>query len=171
MTFKAEIRTSIGWNWNDGLADNGRLDYTKHFSEGCGDGQAQAVWHTGGDLLPAGASQTLDLTALGRSALATLVVTTLLRVKGLLVITDKSSTGKLVLGGSAGYEWSAPFGAEGDTVVMPPDGVLMLSSRRDGWPVDDSHKLLKLAAVGGSVTYSLVLLGTLSAAGSGSSGA
>ena len=170
MTFKAEIRTSIGWNWNDGLVDNGRLDYTKHFSDGCGDGQAQAAWHLSGEPLPAGASRTLDLTSLQRDAMGTLLTTTLVRVKGLLVISDKSSSGTLALGGSAGCEWSSPFGAEGDTVAIPPDGVLMLSSRREGWPVDDSHKLLKLAAIGGDVTYSLVLLGTLTAGGSGSSG-
>jgi hypothetical protein len=138
--------------------------------EGHADGQAEAVWHAEGQALPAGVAETIDLTALRRNLLGTLHTTTLVQVKGLLVINDGSSAGRLVVGGAGSAEWSAPFGADGDTIVIPPDGAVFLSCRKAGWPVDDANKLLKLAAAGGQVAYSIALVGTLAASGSGSSG-
>ena len=170
MTFKAEIRALIGWNWSQGALDSGRLDYARALTEGFGDGEAEAVWHAEDEPLSSGHSITLDLTALQRDVLGSLMTTTLLSVKGLLVINAGSSVGNLVVGGAGGAEWSAPLGADGDTIVLPPDGALMLSNLRGEWRVDDANKLLKLAASGGDVAYSLVLLGTLTATGSGSSG-
>lgn len=170
MTFKAEIRASIGWNWSQGALDTGRLDYARSLAEGVGDGQAEAVWHAEDEVLANGDSITLDLTALQRNVLGSLMTTTLVSVKGLLVLNGSGSVGRLVVGGAGGAEWSAPFGADGDTIVLPPDGALALSNQYGEWQVDDSNKLLKLAAAGGNVAYSLVLLGTLTAVGSSSSG-
>ena len=170
MTFKAEIRASIGWNWNQGAADNRRLDCTKQLLEGNGDGQAEAVWHADDAVLQSGVSVTLDLTQLRREVLGATLTTTLLGVKAMLVLSDRTSIGQLVLGGAGPGEWSAPFGADGDTLEVPPDGLVLLSNRRDGWPVDDVSKLLKLSAVGGPVKYSIALVGTLTAGGSGSGG-
>jgi hypothetical protein len=170
MTFKAEIRTSIGWNWNQGAVDNSRLAYTKQLAEGFGDSQAEAAWHEEEQTLLEGAATVLDLTALPREVLGSVLTTTLLSVKALLIINDAGSAGTLVVGTAGGAEWSAPFGADGDTLEVPPDGVLLLSGCQSGWPVDDAHKLLKLQAAGGDVAYSLAVLGTLTAAGSGSSG-
>lgn len=171
MTFRAEVRASIRWNWSQGALDSGRIEYLKSLAEGFGEGQAEAAWRVEDMALSDGISRTLDLTALERSVLGSLVTTTLLSVRGLLITNAGSSSGKLVVGGAGGAEWSAPFGADGDTVVLPPNGALMLSNLGDDWQVDDANKLLKLAATGGDVTCSIVLLGTLNAAGSGSSGA
>ncbi|MGD0897985.1 MAG: hypothetical protein ABR915_09110 [Thermoguttaceae bacterium] len=171
MAFKAEIRASIGWNWSQGAVDNSRLDYTRLLAEGYGDGQAEAAWHDDGQTLLEGAVDVLDLTALPREVLGSVLTTTLLRVKAILVVNDAGSAGTLVVGGAGGAEWSAPFGADGDTVEVPPDGAMLLASRMSGWPVDDAHKLLKLTARGGDVSCRIALVGTLTAAGSGSSGA
>ena len=50
MSFKAEIKASLGWSWDDGAVDNDRLDYAEQLLDGNGDNQAEAVWHldTGG---------------------------------------------------------------------------------------------------------------------------
>jgi hypothetical protein len=170
MSFKAEIKAAIGWSWNQGALDSSRLDYAAQLSEGHGDGQAEAVWHVEQETLLNGAAELLDITALRRSVLGAIHTATLLSVKGLLVINDAASSGNLVIGGAGGSEWSAPFGGDGDTVALPPDGVLFLSSRGQGWPVDDANKLLKLTAAGGDVGYSVAIIGTLTASGSGSSG-
>jgi hypothetical protein len=171
MSFKAEIRASLGWNWNHGAVDNSRLNHTRSLAEGCGQGQAEAAWHAENQALSNGSAEALDLTALPRDVLGSVLVTTLLRVKGLLVLNDTGSAGTLLVGGAGGAEWSAPFGADGDTVEIPPDGALLLSNRGAGWPVDDAHKLLRLRAAGGPLTYSLAILGAVTATGSGSSGA
>jgi hypothetical protein len=170
MTFKAEIRASIGWNWNQGAADNQRLDSTRQLLEGNGAGQAEAVWHDEDVPLQDGVSETIDLTRLQRDALGATLTTTLLGVKAMLVLSDRTSVGRLVLGGAGPDEWSAPFGADGDSLEVPPDGVVLLANRGDGWPVDDAAKLLKLSAVGGPVMYSIALVGTLTSSGSASGG-
>jgi hypothetical protein len=170
MTFKAEIRASIGWKWDEGAVDDGRLEYAKQFLEGHGDGEAEAAWHAEDQTLPEGGVATLDLTALARRVLGDRLTTCLLRVKGLLVINHDSSTGRLVLGGAGGPEWSAPFGADGDTVEVRPQSAVLLANKPDGWPVDDANKLLRLAAAGGCLTYSIAVVGTTAADGSGSGG-
>jgi hypothetical protein len=167
MTFKAEIRASLGWDWNDGVVDNGRLEYAKSCAQGHDDGQAEAVWHAADQILLEGGATHLDLTALVRSALGGTFDTCLLRVKALLVV-HQAGDGKLVLGGAGGAEWSAPFGADGDTLEIPAQSALLLVNRQDGWPVDDANKLLRLSAVGGHVTYSVAIVGTTTADGSGS---
>jgi hypothetical protein len=163
MTFRADINTSIGWNWSQGASDNGRLNDTRTLLEGNGDGQAEAVWHIDGETLQSGTAKTLDLTSLQRTILSSSLTTTLLRVKAIFVVNDATSAGDLVLGGADAAQWFAPFGASGETVRLPPDGSLLLSNRRNGWAVDAQNKMLKLLAADGNVTFRLVLLGTLTA--------
>ena len=167
MTFKSELRASLGWDWNDGAVDNDRLDHTRQLLEGNGDGQAEAVWHAANQTLLDGAAVTLDLTALHRTILGDDHVLTLLKVKALLIVNHNAAGGSLVVGGAAANEWSAPFGAAGDQLVVPPDSPLLIGNRTAGWPVDSAHRNLKLAAAGGAVTYSIAILGTTTAAASG----
>ena len=46
--------------------------------------------------------------------------------------------------------------------------MLLLCNPGAGWPVDADHRFLLLSASGGDVTYSAVVVGTLTATGSGS---
>jgi hypothetical protein len=168
MGFKAEIKASVGWNWSDGAVDNGRLDYAGRLSEGNGDNQAEAVWHAENQTLADAASTTLDLTALTRTILGDLHTVTFLTVKALLIVNQGTSGGQLLVGGAAADEWSAPFGADGDQVVVPLDSPLLLANRQAGWSIDAANRNLKLTASGGEVTYSIAIVGTITAAGSGS---
>lgn len=168
MSFKAEIMASLGWNWNEGALDNDRLDYAKQLLEGNGDGQAEAVWHAEGQTLLDAASITLDLTSLERTILGDLNTVTFLKVKALLIVNQSTAGGTLLVGDAAADEWSEPFGADGDQVSVPPDSPLLMANRNAGWSVDNANKNLKLAASGGAVTYGIAVVGTTTAAGSGS---
>jgi hypothetical protein len=168
MTFKAEIKGSIGWNWDHGVMDNGRFEYTRRLMVGHGPGQAEAVWHAEAQFLSGGQSSTLDLTALARSALGGTLATTLQSVRGMLVTNESTSLGKLIVGGAGGAAWSAPFGADGDSLELPPGGMLLLSAPLDGWPVNDGNRLLRLAAPDGPVHYAIALVGTTTASSPGS---
>jgi len=170
MSFKGELRASLGWNWSDGATDNGRLDYAAQLLSGNGDGQAEAAWHLAGQTLANGESTTLDLTNLTRTILGDLHTVTFLTVKALLVVSHAASVGELALGDAAADTWSAPFGGDSERVFVPPDSPMLLANRRSGWAVDDSNRNLKLAAVGGEVLFSIAVLGTITASGSGSSG-
>ena len=88
-------------------------------------------------------------------------------VQALLVSSDAASAGSLAVGGAAADAWSA-FAAAGDQALVAPDGILLLSNPAAGWPVDANDRILQLAAVGGDVTYAVVIVGTLTAEGSGS---
>ena len=50
----------------------------------------------------------------------------------------------------------------------PPNGLLLLGNPQAGWPVDARRRNLQLAADGGDVTYSIAIVGTLTADASGS---
>ena len=168
MSFKAEIKATLGWNWSDGAVDSDRLDYTGQLLDGNGDNQAEAVWHVENQTLLDGTSTTLDLTALTRSMLGDSVAVTLLSVKALLIVNESTTGGELVVGGAATDEWSEPFVADGDQIAVPLDSPMLLADRRAGWEVDSLNKNLKLAASGGNVTYSIAIVGTTTVSGSGS---
>ena len=82
--------------------------------------------------------------------------------------SDAASAGSLVVGGAAVAPWSEPFAADADQAIVAPSGMLLLCNPGAGWPVDANHRLLLLSASGGDVTYSAVVVGTLTASGSGS---
>ena len=168
MGFKAEIKASLGWNWSEGATDNHRLDYARQLLEGNGDGQAEAAWHAENRTLLDGASTTLDLTALTRTILGDLNTVTFLTVKAILIVNESTGGGQLLVGDAAENEWSEPFGADGDQLAVPPDSPLLLANRQAGWNVDEGNKNLKLAGSGGDVTYSIAVVGTITAPGSGS---
>ncbi len=168
MSFKAEVRASLGWNWSQGAVDNDRLDYVETLLEGNGDNQAEAVWRAENQALLDAASATLDLTTLTRTVLGDIHTVTFLTVKALLIVNLSTTGGQLLVGGAAADEWSEPFGADGDQVAVPLDSPLLLTNRQTGWNLDDSNKNLKLAAGGGGVTYSIAIVGTTTAPGSGS---
>ncbi len=168
MTFVAEIRASLGWTWDEGAVDDDRLDLVQQLSEGNGDNQAEAVWHLEDQELPNGESVALDLAALQRWILGDTNTVTFLKVKAVLLSSDAQSAGNLVVGGAATDPWSEPFAAAGDQAVVAPNGLLLLGNPQAGWPVDAGRRNLQLAADGGDVTYSIAIVGTLTADGSGS---
>jgi len=169
MSFRADVKASIGWGWDSGAVDNDRLDYAVRFLEGNADGQAEAVWHVEDQTLLDGASTTVDLTALTRTIFGETFTITLLTVRALLIVNKSTGGGVLLAGDAAADQWSEPFGADGDQITVPSDSSLLLGNRQTGWSVDDSNKNLRLAADGDDVTYSVAIVGTTTASGSGSS--
>jgi len=169
MSFKADVKASIGWDWDAGAVDNDRLDYAVRFLEGTDDNRAEAVWHLEDQTLLNGSGTTLDLTALTRTIFGETFTFTLLTVRALLIVNQSTVGGELLVGDAAADQWSEPFGADGDQICIPLSSPLLLVNRQAGWPVDDSNKNLKLAAAGGDVTYSIAIVGTTTASGSGSS--
>jgi len=169
MTLTAKILARFAWNWSDGATDNTKLEVDKNLSLGPEQSQAQAVWHVEDEVLLSGNSVTLDLTALVRTVLGASLTTALVGVRGILIYSSDASVGTLLVGASGGNEWHDPFATSGQALSIPPDGAAMVAAPLLGWPVDGSHKLLKLKASGGDVTYSIAIIGTTSS--SSSSGA
>jgi hypothetical protein len=169
MGIKAEIRASLGWTWTAGAVLNDRLAYAAQLLDGNGDNQAEAAWLADDQSLTSGTSTTLDLTALTRSLLGDTHTTTLLGVRGLLILNHHDSAGNLVVGGASSNAWSAPFADGSDKLSLPPDGIALLTNRKSGWTVDASNCNLKLLASGGNVDYSIALIGTITAPSSSSS--
>lgn len=165
MTYAGNLKTEFGWKWNEGTQDNANLVYSKTFTDGTGPNEAEGVWHLEEVELLSGASTTYDLTALTRTVLGDPThTTTFVTIKAIEVVNLSTSGGTLEVGGAGSNEWSEPFGADGDKVKCPLDSPLVLSSRRCGWEVDGTNKNLKVAAVGGDVTYSIAIVGLLTPA-------
>ena len=101
MTFSAEIKASVGWDWEDGAVNNNRTDYLQQLPEGSDDGEAEAIWHVEDQTLPDGTTANLDLTALVRQILGDANAVAMASVKALLLINEAQSAGKLIVGGAA----------------------------------------------------------------------
>jgi hypothetical protein len=159
MSFKAELTAAAGWSWSDGATDNGRLEYGRPLGEGQGTGQAEAVWHCEGQSLAENDTIALDLRALQRTVLGAPHTVSFLAVKA-LVIVHQGGEGTLRVGGGGGAEWFAPFGAEGDQLLIPPHGAVFLGNPAAGWPVAVEHCKLQMAASGGAVSWAMAVVGT-----------
>ena len=161
MSFKAELRASLGWNWIEGAVDNDRLDYAQSLLGGSGAGQADAVWFENDQSLTGGTSTIVDLANLPRVLLGSNHCIVFDLIKVILLINRNTEGASLVLGGAETEPWAEPFGGADQQVQVPPDSPLLLSNRSAGWPVDSAHHHLKITASGGDVTYDLVILGVL----------
>ena len=170
MAMKAQIKVSLGWDWDDGVRDSGRLEYARTMLDGNSDNQAEAVWHAESRTLAAGESDTFDLAALERTVLGTTLTVSLKAVKAMLIVNESTDGGQLLVGEAAADQWSEPFGADGDCAIVPADSALLLSNRQSGWPVDANNRNLKITALTGSATYSITVVGTTTPASSGSGG-
>lgn len=161
--FRVRLGASLGWRWTNGtVTDEGQELFQQPFSLGNAAAQAEAMWHDNEAVLAAETPRVLDLTALERPLFGDFLLSVLASVKGLWVV-NHAADGTLRVGAAGQNEWSAPFGAAGQTIQVPPRGMLLLCHPGDGWAVDGAHCKLKLAASEGTLTYSIALLGTLAA--------
>jgi hypothetical protein len=159
MSFKSQINVSLGWNWNEGAVDNGRLDFIKQFLDTSEIRPADAVWNAKNGVLSSGSSATFDLTALQKTILGGTNTVNFATVLAVMIVNHGG--GSLTVGGASSNEWSAPFSSPGDQIVVPPGSPWLLCNCQNSWSVDSTHRNLKIAAAGGDVTYSIVLVGEL----------
>ncbi len=84
----------------------------------------------------------------------------LARVK-IFFIRNLSAVGTLIVGAAAAQEWSAPFGAAGDTENIPPLSVLLRTNLVDGWiVVPGATDRLRINSGAETVEYDIVVIGT-----------
>ena len=124
MTFVAELKASMSWTWDDGAVDDDRLDCLQQFSDGNGDGEAEAVWHLEEQVLPAGQSVALDLTALEREIPRRPQHDCDGDGEGPVGEQRRGERGQPSGGRRGGHPWSPPFAAPADQAVVAPDGLL-----------------------------------------------
>jgi len=161
--FQAQLAASIGWRWTSGsVIDDGQLAVQIPFAHGNEAGQAEAVWSDLEAVLVAGSPRLLDLAALQRSLFGDILLSSFATLKGLLLV-HHGVNGSIGVGAAGNNEWSAPFSQGGQAIVVPPQSALLLSNRQDGWTVDSTHCMLRLAASDGEISYSIVVFGTLAA--------
>jgi len=170
-TFKGEILARFGWKWtSEGIIDNDKLQDSQQLLDGYCWNQGEAVWFAEDQSLADAASTTLDLRALTRDIFGSTLTVTLVDVRGILIVNAAvaADSGTLIVGDAASNEWSACFGADGDTLEVPSGSPMMLTNVRHGWDVDATNKDLKLAASGGDLTYHIAIIGATSSGASGS---
>jgi len=165
-SLRSTIIAQLGWTWRDHvwaapITDNNRLQLIRSLANGTGVNQADAVWHAEDQSLAAGTSTTLELDALEKKLFGDTIFVSLLTVKALLIVNKNSGgDGYLLVGGAAGDQWYAPFGAADDTVKVMPGGPLLLANPCAGWDVQLGASDLKIAAPADAVTYDVAILGT-----------
>jgi hypothetical protein len=166
-TFAASLTVKGGWTWKAATGwpqDVDNIEYSKSWADGYSTNQGEAKWTTEDATLLNGNSTTLDLTNMTRTFFGDTLAVTFLTIRAILVINKSTTGGQLIVGGAASNEWHECFGAAGDQQTVPLDGVWASSNPRCGWEVDDNNKNLKIAASGGNVTYSMLIIGTTTTA-------
>ncbi|NUQ66146.1 MAG: hypothetical protein HUU20_27095 [Pirellulales bacterium] len=163
---QSTVETWLGWTWRDTggnavVVDSNRLVYRQDLRDGQEPGEADVVWHDEGRLLAEGEALLLQLDALEQPLFGDTIEIAMERVKAILVVNrNLSGTAWLSVGGAPADEWCEPFGMFGDTVKAMPGSPLLLANVLDGWPVGTPGGTLRIAAVGGEVTFDIAILGT-----------
>ena len=166
-TLATEIKASINWLFQEPLAlttvgDASQLSYDEQLANGTAADQADLIWSDQRSVA-GGGHDDLDLTALTHTIFGSTLTTTLARVKALLIVNTSTTSGdRLRLDSSATNGFTgATSGSATSLVEIGPDSACLLASKKDGWSVDSTHKILRIAnSTADSISYEIVILGT-----------
>ena len=100
MSFKAEIRASLGWNWNHGAVDNSRLDHTKPLARASATARPRPRGTRGANALGRGGRRDRSDGAAARVLGSVLMTDAVCAVRGSPIVNDAGSTGTLIVGGA-----------------------------------------------------------------------
>jgi hypothetical protein len=168
-TLASEIKASINWLFQEPLAlttvgDASQLSYDDQLANGAAADQADTIW-SDQRTVAAAAHDDLDLTNLTHTLFGSTLAIDLASVKAIFIVNTSTTSGDLLrLDSSVANACTAPFGGSATSLVeIGADSALLLSSKKDGWTVDSTHKILRVANPSAdSITYSIVILGTSS---------
>jgi hypothetical protein len=166
-TFSGNVASKAGWTWIDHVGqapvvDSNEHQYEKEFTHGVNPYQANAVWHAEFQVLAPGQTRLVELDLLQPALFGDLITIPLAKVKVLQVINrNTEGDGYLLVGGAQEHAWAEPFGSATDRVKVMPDSPLLLVNARNGWQVPDGASVLAIQAIGGSVTFDIVIIGIL----------
>ncbi len=163
----SEIKASIHWLFQEPLAlttvgDASQLSYDDQLSNGSAADQANTIWSDQRTVAASGHDD-LDLTNLTHTLFGSTLSIDLASVKAILLVnTSTTSNDRLRLDSSVANACTAPFGGSATSLVeIGADSALLLSSKKDGWTVDSTHKILRVANPSAdAITYNIVILGT-----------
>lgn len=156
------------------LLDNGSACFNlsevinKELKNGVAAGEIDRLWRDEARALPVG-SEVIDVydfaaqdigAGLGNDPLGQPMA---LEEIALILITNKSETGTLLVGGEgSAAAFSSPFSGDDNAILaVPPLSTVMLcSENKPGYDVEDvNNHLLKFEAVVADVTYDLIIAG------------
>lgn len=165
-TLASEIKASINWLFQEPLAlttvgDASQLSYEDQLANGSAADEADTIWSDQRTIAASGRDD-LDLTALVHTLFGSTLTITLASVKAILLVNTSTTSGDtLQLDSSVTNACTAPFGGSAASLVqIGADSALLLSSKKDGWTVNSTHKILRVSNLSAdSVTYSIVILG------------
>lgn len=147
----------------DGRNVEDKLDksYASALTDGTGANQGQIAYYDERSL-PTTNSEELDLTAL-ESAFG---VASFTKVKHIIIeVTTLTAGYRLLIGGAASDAWETALGGAGDIDRVDAGGILVKTSPVDGFAVNSTNKILKIAnPSGGGINYSIEIVGTGSVA-------
>jgi len=140
--------------------DSVSTDWTKSFTNGTGNDEANLVWHDTRSL--AATSEDLDLNAALTSTLVGGAVTVkFTNIKALYIRNNSTTTTEiLAVGGAAGNQFINWVANTSDIVNIGPSGILALINPLDGYDVTAATgDLLKIDSGADTFTYDIWIVG------------
>jgi hypothetical protein len=166
-TLASEIKASINWLFQEPLAlttvgDASQLSYDEQLASGTAVDQADRIWSDQRTVAGA-ANDDLDLTALTHTVFGSTLTVTLAKVKAILIVNTSTTSGDLLRVDSSvtnGFT-GATGGSATSLLEIGADSSCLLASKKDGWTVDGTHKVLRVHnPTADAITYDIVILGT-----------
>lgn len=133
------------------------LDASAVWVNGSGSNQAQVVY-SDSNSVASGSPVTYDLrgTLLGADGSAA----NFNPVRLLAIRNRSTTTGQNLQVGGGSNSWNTWVGATGDIVIVPPGGVLVLSSPIDGFGTTvGTADILQIASASGTIPFDILLIG------------
>lgn len=165
-TLTTTAKASVQWAFTESLdlstiTNPGKLEYSLAMEDGTTNGTADKLWQDTRSLAT-GNNDDLDLTALTNTIYGSTVTISFAEVCGIFIKNNNTTAGHdLTVGASGGNEWNVPFGATGDLIELPANGILLITNPLAGWAVTNgSADLLRIGNSSGStISYSIVIWG------------
>lgn len=146
-----DVLCQLGWRYtaDRGLAtlrEASELAKLLHLGPGDGAGQVDQLWYDAERPVDDLSFEDLDLTALPRTLYNTDFDLAFANVRALVIVnlaTDPSHV--LAIGAAASNAWSPWISSGSASVMLEADSALVLTNRKNDWPVDSSNKVLRIA--------------------------
>lgn len=134
------------------------VSYTVEQTSGTAASEQDLVW-SDRDSVANGAPDTFDLSGGLTSKLDGSAVT-FVEVTDLWIRNKSTTTGENLQVGGGSNPWVTWVGASGDIVIVPPGGILKLSSPIDGFGVTaGTGDILQIASSSGTISYDIKIEG------------
>lgn len=161
------LKASIDWLFKESLdlslvSDASSVVYAAPLADGTGVDTADKIWHDQLASIAAGATMSLDLTALTTTLFGSPITINFVKVKAIFIVSLSTQTGdKLQIDATVANAFTSITGGAAGKIEIGPDSACLIANKKDGWATGAGNKVLAIKNAGAAAqSPKIVIVGT-----------